>query len=123
MTANKDVIHECPNCECAIAGWISQMNGGWHEVKVYRAYRDPPSSRKLQGGRGTTAVSYSVTHIGTQTFVARNFQNVNHAGNEAVHNGDNNHSEKGELNSRYGGVGTLNQQTLRNVALRVTMLP
>jgi len=69
MTANKDIIHECPNCDCAIAAWLSQMNGGWHEIKVYRSYKVSGPDGPLSGGIPRAGHSFGNITIGGHAVV------------------------------------------------------
>lgn len=74
MPANKDIIHECPKCECAIAAYVSRLNGAIHEAKVFRSYKNPSTANNGNGQRGhtigdTTIGGHATVHFGDRIFL------------------------------------------------------
>lgn len=80
------------------------MNGGWHTVKVYKAYRTVPADGTDQGGK--VVGTYVQITMNGQQFLDGSFNNVNNAGDQTISTGDVNNSGPGNTSVyNHSGMG------------------
>lgn len=65
---NRDIVHECPVCEAAIATW-GRHGGVGYSTKVHKPYRQPQAGTSQHTAENFQVAGYATVHIGDKFFV------------------------------------------------------